>query len=73
MFALLTTSEHPAGTILEVCDEKKWRVVSLLNDPGPQGPASLTSRKSEAVRDIMRYLNLEGQDNLSLGTEISTD
>jgi 3-hydroxybutyrate dehydrogenase len=73
MFALLTTSEYPAGTILEVCDETKWRVVSLLNDPGPQGPASQTSRKSEAVRDIMRYLKLDGQDDVLTGMKVSTD
>lgn len=57
MFALLTESKYKGGTVLEVCDEKRWRETSLLNDPGPQGPASFTSRKHEAIRDIIKYLS----------------
>ncbi|CCT74890.1 related to 15-hydroxyprostaglandin dehydrogenase [Fusarium fujikuroi] len=57
MMALLTqTEEFEPGTMLEVCHETEWRKVSLLDDPGPQGPASLTSRKKDAVKDIYKYL-----------------
>jgi 3-hydroxybutyrate dehydrogenase len=57
MFALLTDQKYKTGTVLEVCDVGNWREVALLNDPGPQGPASLTSRKKEALRDILPYLS----------------
>ena len=70
MFALLTEPTYKGGTILEVCHETKWREVSLLNDPGPQGPASLTSRKSEAVKDIVHYLGLDPEKALG---NIDTD
>lgn len=58
MFALLTDKRYKSGTILEVCDvgQDKWRSVELLNDPGPSGPASTTSRKAEAINSIMQYL-----------------
>ncbi|OAP59577.1 hypothetical protein AYL99_06875 [Fonsecaea erecta] len=56
MFALLTETQYKGGTVLEVCHETAWREVSLLNDPGPQGPASITSRKSEAIKDILPHL-----------------
>ncbi|KAF5592924.1 15-hydroxyprostaglandin dehydrogenase [Fusarium pseudocircinatum] len=57
MIALLTqTEEFEPGTMLEVCHETEWRKVSLLDDPGPQGPASLTSKKKDAVKDIYKYL-----------------
>ncbi|KIW35543.1 uncharacterized protein PV07_02233 [Cladophialophora immunda] len=56
MFALLTEPQYKGGTVLEICHEIKWREVSLLNDPGPQGPASITSRKSEAIKGILPYL-----------------
>jgi 3-hydroxybutyrate dehydrogenase len=73
MFALLTVSKYKGGTVLEVCHESDWRLVSLLNDPGPQGPASLTSRKSEAVRDILRYLGREEQTSGLETSPIQTD
>ena len=65
MFALLTDFAYEAGTILEVCHETDWRQASLLNDPGPQGPASLTSRKSEAIRDIAVHLGIDPEKTLT--------
>jgi 3-hydroxybutyrate dehydrogenase len=59
MYALLTESAYKGGTILEICHETNWREVSLLNDPGPRGPASFTSRKSEAILDIAQYLGID--------------
>lgn len=73
MFALLTEKDYKGGTILEVCDESKWRTVSLLNDPGPQGPASITSRKKEAVNDILPYLSVDGELGRSINKEIMSD
>lgn len=60
MIALVTNPKYPSGTILEVADVGgRWREVSLLNDPGPQGPASKTSKKQEAVADIKKLLEEE--------------
>ena len=56
MFALLTDSKYKPGTVLEVCDVDKWREATLLNDPGPSGPASDASRKHEAIADVKRFL-----------------
>lgn len=55
MVALIEQPDrYPGGTVLEVCDvEGRWRKTSLLNDPGPNGPASFTSRKAEAVEDLL--------------------
>lgn len=61
MFALLTDAKYKAGTILEVCDVGNWREVELLNDPGPRGPASSTSKKSEAIKGILPYLSKDGK------------
>lgn len=73
MFLLLTNTKYPPGTILEVCDvgEHNWRQVSLLNDNGPQGPASKTSNKAGAIQDIMQYLHPDGMKGYE-GT-IATD
>ena len=62
MFALLTDPSYKPGTVLEVCDIDKWREVALLNDPGPSGPASTSSRKSEAIEDVKAFLE---QDRMS--------
>jgi len=62
MMSLLTDKKYKPGTILEVCDIGNWREVELLNDPGPSGPASKTSRKHEGINDIMQYLVPEGTD-----------
>ena len=64
MFALMTDDRYKSGTILEVCDISAWREVQLLNDPGPSGPASTTSKKHEALKEIMPFLGL--QDSLDL-------
>ncbi len=56
MFALLTDPKFKPGTVLEVCDVDNWREVALLNDPGPRGPASEASKKSEAIADVKRFL-----------------
>ncbi|KEF52761.1 uncharacterized protein A1O9_11178 [Exophiala aquamarina CBS 119918] len=73
MLALLTDAKYKSGTVLEVCDVVKWREVSLLNDPGPQGPASLTSRKADAVKDIMRHLTADGNPGSVPNVRIITD
>jgi 3-hydroxybutyrate dehydrogenase len=59
MMALLTDPKYKSGTILEVCEVGRWREVELLNDPGPSGPASKTSKKHEGLKDILPFLNLE--------------
>ena len=60
MWSLVTNRDtYEPGTILEVCDEDKWRVTGLLNDSGPQGPASKTSRKLEALEEIKKILEDE--------------
>lgn len=70
MLALLTDPAYKGGTVLEVCHKSEWRLVSLLDDPGPRGPASLTSRKSEAVKEIVRHLGIDPKHGL---TNTSTD
>ncbi|KAF4556989.1 Short chain dehydrogenase-like protein 54 [Elsinoe fawcettii] len=62
MMALVEERErYKGGTVLEVCDvQGRWREVELLNDPGPRGPASLTSRKADAVEELVRMLDPEG-------------
>ena len=64
MFALMTEEKYKSGTILEVCDISAWREVQLLNDPGPSGPASTTSRKHEALKQILPFLNLKDKADL---------
>ncbi|EXJ65478.1 hypothetical protein A1O7_01819 [Cladophialophora yegresii CBS 114405] len=56
MLALVTDKKYVAGTVLEVCDTDNWREVGLLNDPGPRGSASVTSRKHEGIISIMPFL-----------------
>lgn len=73
MFSLLTSSALKAGTVLEICHEDKWREVSLLNDPGPEGPASFTSRKKDALKDILKYLQIEPRSSNDSGIGIETD
>jgi hypothetical protein len=45
----------PPGTVLEVTHPNRWREVKLLNDPGP-GPHAWTSRKDEAIVDVVKAL-----------------
>ncbi|KAK5203657.1 hypothetical protein LTR47_008466 [Exophiala xenobiotica] len=61
MFALLTDRKYKAGTILEVCDIGNWREVSLLNDSGPRGPATFTSKKNQAIKEILPFLSKDGK------------
>jgi hypothetical protein len=71
MLALLTQPDiYRPGTILEVCHETKWREVSLLGDSGPEGPASSTSRKKDAIRDIQRFISRD-RDGSTL--QVTTD
>lgn len=49
------TAKFPPGTVLEVTHPDRWREVFLLNDPGP-GPHAWTSRKDEAIVDIVKAL-----------------
>ncbi|KAK6364434.1 hypothetical protein LTS17_012199 [Exophiala oligosperma] len=73
MFDLLDENKYKAGTVLEVCHETKWRVTSLHNDPGPQGPASFTSRKHEAIKEIMQYLNVDQPNPSVSNIELKSD
>ena len=73
MFSLLTDPRFKAGTVLEVCHEDKWREVSLLNDPGPQGPASQTSRKKDALQGILQFLQIDNGTNGGAVLAIETD
>jgi 3-hydroxybutyrate dehydrogenase len=71
MLALLTQPDkYKPGTILEVCHETEWREVSLLGDSGPRGPASSTSRKKDAIKDIQRFLSQEATES---NLEVTTD
>ena len=72
MFALLTQEKYKAGTVLEICDVEKWREVDLLNDPGPSGPARKTSKKHEALQDILPFLQPEDGTTLQYNA-IKTD
>ncbi|KAJ9504199.1 hypothetical protein LTR99_005871 [Exophiala xenobiotica] len=45
----------PPGTVLEVTHPNRWREVKLLDDPGP-GPHAWTSRKEEAIVDVVKAL-----------------
>lgn len=67
MIALIVDHErYESGTVLEICDvEGRWREVSLLNDPGPQGPASKTSKKGQAAEDVWRLLGVEVETNIA--------
>lgn len=64
MFAVMTEDKYKSGTVLEVCDISVWREVQLLNDPGPTGPASTTSKKHEALKQIMPFLGIENSSDL---------
>lgn len=60
MLAVATDLDYPAGTILEVADlDDSWRVVNMLNDPGPQGRASWSSNKNLALEDVKRVVDSE--------------
>jgi 3-hydroxybutyrate dehydrogenase len=56
MFAIVTETKYQSGN---------WREVSLLNDPGPSGPASKTSKKHEAIQQILKFLQPEGSNGTS--------
>lgn len=64
MVAVATDLKYPAGTILEVADvNDNWRVVNMLNDPGPQGAASWNSNKNLALADVQGIIDSEkGKD-----------
>lgn len=60
MFAVATDLKYPPGTVLEVADvDDNWRVVSVLNDPGPQGRAAWSSNKDVALKDIQKVIDAE--------------
>lgn len=65
MLAVATELKYPPGTVLEVADPGNWRVVHLLNDPGPQGKATTSSRKDETIADIKRILDAERKGSSS--------
>lgn len=64
MMAVATDTKYPSGTILECADlGDNWRVVNMLNDPGPQGRASWSSNKNLALEDVRKVINSEkGRD-----------
>jgi 3-hydroxybutyrate dehydrogenase len=53
MVAVATDGKYPAGTVLEVTGPGRWREVFMLNDPGPTGVGSWTSRKEEAMDEVV--------------------
>ncbi|KAJ5116140.1 hypothetical protein N7456_000488 [Penicillium angulare] len=56
---VVDTDKYAAGTILEVCDtEGRWREVSNLNDPGPQGPGSTISGGKDIAYGIFKTLGV---------------
>ena len=56
MLALLTESKYISGTVLEVGDTT-WREVQLLNDPGPQGRATLPrSKAADSIKLVEQAL-----------------
>lgn len=57
MIAVATDLKYAPGTILEVTD--KWREVSLLNDPGPQGRGTFTSNRDKVGEEVRRMLQAE--------------
>ncbi|OAA60222.1 NAD(P)-binding domain protein [Niveomyces insectorum RCEF 264] len=60
MFAVATDPKYPPGTILECADlDDNWRVVNLLNDPGPQGRASWSSNKDLALEDVKKMIDAD--------------
>jgi len=60
MLAVATDLRYPAGTILEVADiDDNWRVVSMLNDPGPTGKAAWSSNKNVALEDVKKVIDGE--------------
>lgn len=78
MIALIENPlEYPGGTVLEVCDvDGRWRKTNLLNDSGPTGPASFTSRKAEAVEDLLASIapgRCIGTSTNRLGGSVKTD
>jgi 3-hydroxybutyrate dehydrogenase len=56
----LDKGRYASGTVLEITGgPDRWRVVHMLNDPGPQGVGSWTSRKDEAVADVKAIIEGE--------------
>ncbi|KAJ9644388.1 hypothetical protein H2204_001740 [Knufia peltigerae] len=62
-FDVPNKNKYPPGTVLEVTHPDRWREVFLLNDPGP-GPHAWTSRKNEAIVDVVKALE---EDKKSAG------
>jgi 3-hydroxybutyrate dehydrogenase len=56
MVALCSDSKYAPGTVLEVTDVDNWRLVGVLNDPGPQGKAIIASKKSEGLADVLALI-----------------
>lgn len=56
MLAVATDPKYPPGTVLEVADFGNWRVVPLLNNPGPQGKAKQVSNKDLGLEDVKKML-----------------
>jgi 3-hydroxybutyrate dehydrogenase len=73
MISLITEDKYKPGTVLEICEVGNWREVSLLNDPGPSGPASKTSKKHEAIQEIMKYLGEGSNGTAQLNKVVKTD
>lgn len=62
IIALISDSNYPSGTVLEVGDIGGWREVHLLNDVGPQGRSTLPRAKAkDAVSLVKRALEKDGR------------
>jgi 3-hydroxybutyrate dehydrogenase len=60
MLAVATDLKYLPGTILEVADiDDNWRVVRIVDDPGPQGKASWSSNKNIALEDVRAIIDGE--------------
>jgi hypothetical protein len=66
MLAVCLDPKYAPGTILEVADPDSWREVQLLNDPGPQGRATWTSRKQDALEDVKAMIEKDRRSGVAV-------
>lgn len=51
MLELVTKEEHVGGTVLEITPGRSRRVV-IVNDPGPSGPGSVVSARTDVDKEV---------------------
>jgi 3-hydroxybutyrate dehydrogenase len=67
MMALCTDeTKYQSGTVLEVTDVENWREVRMLNDPGPQGKATVVSNKELGLTDVRAILERDKHNGRQL-------